>query len=224
MMSEARENPAPPQLRDEKIVVIDDSERFLSTCKKRLKSGGFHKVECANDKVTAYRKVTSFKPDLLLVDVHLNQEYDGLELLQMLRDRGYKGLAVVISGDATKEQCFRAAKAGANDYLVKGAHVNMPEEVARLFDRAAESTREIRPAALSNLGYLRSFGLTAREIEVLEQYTIDYCSQQELAKRVDKAPSQIRKLFSRIYTKLGINSLAQLIHILTSCSMFNDRL
>ena len=211
------------QQRNEKIVVIDDNERFLSTCRRWLRTGGFYRVECARDKVSAYKKVTSFKPDLLLVDIHLNKEYDGLDLLRMLRDRGYNNHAVVVSGDSSKEQCFRAAKAGANDFLLKRPHVNIPKEVARVLDQTVETPGMIRRAQLSNLGYLRSFGLTTREIDVLENYTIDYCSQRELAKRVDKAPSQIRKLFSRIYIKLGINSLAQLIHILTSCTLFNDR-
>ncbi|MCP4600920.1 MAG: response regulator transcription factor [Proteobacteria bacterium] len=156
-----------------------------------------------------------------LLDIHLEQKHDGLELLQILRVRGYQGIAVIVSGDSSKEQCFRAAKAGANDFLLKRPHIRIADEIARIFKQANEPNRPLCAAPLSELGYLRSFGLTPREIEILEEFTSDYCLQKELAYRVNKAPDQLRKSFSRIYQKLGVSNIGQVIHILTVCSMFN---
>ena len=74
--------------------------------------------------------------------------------------------------------------------------------------------------AVSELGYLRSFGLTPREIEILAAYSEDFPLQKVLADRVGKAESQVRKSFSRIQKKLGVDNLVQLGHVLTICAMF----
>ena len=210
--------------RNEQIIIVDDNRRFLSTCNRILTIGGFQNVLCfgsANDVLSEFKEL---KPDLMLLDIHLEEGLDGLELLYTLRNQGYVGPAVVISGDSSMEQCFRAAKAGANDFILKRPHINVAKEIDRILKESRYGKNEVCVRSLVDLGYLRSFGLTTREIDILQEYTIDYCSQQELARRVGKAPSQLRKVFSRIYRKLGIDSLSQLIHILTSCSMFNNRL
>lgn len=210
--------------RNEQIVIVDDNKRFLSTCSRILKQGGFQNIICfdsANNIMSAFAKLN---PDLILLDIHLEDGMDGLNLLHSLRNKGYDGPAVVLSGDSSMEQCFRAAKAGANDFILKRPHINIVEEVTRILNESRYEDNGIFAESLVELGYLRSFGLTMREISILQEYTIDYCSQPELAKRVGKAPSQLRKVFSRVYSKLGIDSLNQLIHILTSCSMFNSRI
>lgn len=209
-----------------KIVVIDDNQRFLTFCKRSLQSIGFSNIECINSELfnchdDLSKEICSYGPTLLLVDIHLNKQQDGIEFLQKLRQDGYQKLAVIISADSSKEQCFRAAKAGANDFWLKRPYVQLDVEVKRLLSKPIEPQLSLRTQPLGELGYLRSFGLTPSAIKLLEAFAVDYCSQEVLAKRLKKTPGQIRKTFSRIYKKLGISGLNQLVHILTSCALFS---
>lgn len=210
--------------RPEHIVIVDDNERFLSLCKKWLMAVGFQNIQCLRDGGPLMEDSDLVHSmDFLLIDIHLEDEKDGLELLRRVRQKGYRGLAVVISGDSSMHQCFRAVRAGANDFLLKRPRVNLAEEITDLLIRSVESREVLSAPALSDLGYLRSFGLTGKEIAMLEEYVVDYCSQQELALRIDKAESHVRKTFSRIYKKLQIDGLGQLVHVLTNCSMFSSK-
>lgn len=210
-----------PVIRKEIVVVLDDNERFLDICRRWLKSAGFADVRCLSNPDTAPNEIVSIDPDLVLVDIHLGSDYDGLKILRALRAANFRGLAVVVSGDSSKEQCFRAAKAGANDFILKRPNVKIGDEVCRVLDQAQKSNEPLRAVPLSELGYLRSFGLTPREIEILQEFAKDYGAQKTVADRLDKAPAQLRKAFARIYKKLDIDNLGQLIHVITVCSMFN---
>jgi hypothetical protein len=94
--------------------------------------------------------------------------------------------------------------------------------VTRLLDnqRGAAEGRTL-PEVVSDLGYLRSFGLTRKEISVLTEFSRDFPRISILAERIDQAPVQLRKIFSRIYEKLGIDSSHQLVRTLTICELFN---
>lgn len=215
--------PISSDIRREVLVMIDDNKRFLDICQRWLRTAGFYNIRCLSDADSAVETVMFLNPDLILVDIHLGNKYDGLNLLQTLRTMSYRGLAVVVSGDSSREQCFRAAKAGANDFLLKRPHVKIADEVCRVLNQARSPSEALRAASLSELGYLRSFGLTRGEIEILEEFAKDYCAQKIVADRLDKAPTQLRKAFGRIYKKLDIDSLGQLIHLLTICSMFDSK-
>jgi DNA-binding NarL/FixJ family response regulator len=208
--------------RPEKILVVDDRPRFLSAIQRQLDVAGFRDVQLAQDERTTLKLVDAFRPDVLLVDIHLDgSNRDGLELLTAIRSGGFAGVAVVISGDRSPEQFFRAARAGANDFLVKGPHVSVPEEIIRLLDgQRGHLGTSARVEAVSELGYLRSFGLTPKELDVLTEYATDFPRLNELAERIGQATVQLRKVFSRIYKKTGLKNLGQLAHVISVCAMF----
>ena len=210
-------------VKDELILVIDDSARFLAVCERQLNLSGFTNVECILDPTTAVDSIAKLSPDLVLVDIHLGGQHDGLVLLQTARNQGYRGVAVVVSGDSSQEQCFRAAKAGANDFLLKRPKVNIGSEVARIMANVKTPDPTIQARAISDLAYLRSFGLTRREIEILQEFSRDYGLLKVVADRLDSAEPQVRKAFVRIYKKLEVSGIHQLVHLLTICSMFSDR-
>lgn len=209
-------------MRAETILAIDDNNRFLESLQRQLEYADFRKVYLAIDAGTARALFDAYKPEILIVDIHLGDNGDdGLNFLSAVKSAGYQGTSVVVSADKSSQQFFRAARAGADDFLVKSPHVNFASEIVRLLEglRGA-SPKRLRSNIVSELGYLRSFRLTPKEIEVLREYTEGFPRLGELADRIDQAPVQLRKVFSRIYTKLGVNNLAQLAHILTVCEMF----
>ena len=209
-------------IRSETVVVVDDNVRFLDAARRQLMNGGFTDVNLAVDPGTAFTLVECCNPEVLLIDIDLaSVDLDGLELLGKVRSNGYRGIAVVVSGDRSPEQFFSAARAGADDFLVKGPHVSLPGEIIRMIDgnRGRRAPRA-RRSLVMDLGYLRSFGLTPREIEVLGEWATDFPRLQILSDRIGQATVQTRKLFSRVYKKIGIDNPAQLAHVLSVCALF----
>ncbi len=207
------------------IVIVDDNDRFVNAAQRTLNNAGFHNVETATTAETALGLVDSLNPYLTLIDIHLkNETRDGLDFLCQLRANGYKGIAVIITVDRSRPQFFRAARAGANDFLVKSPRLDLRAEVKRILARHhSSSDKEWHPQSISELGYLRSFGLTPREISILAEYATDFPRYKILADRVSKSERQIRKTFSRICKKLGVDNLSQLAHVLTVCAMFDEQ-
>ncbi|MDD5306863.1 MAG: response regulator [Deltaproteobacteria bacterium] len=204
-----------------KIVVLDDNLRFLTASKRSLVSYGFINVVLAETAAKAEPHIGPGVPDLLFVDIHLGGREDGLEFLRKARARGFDRLAAVISGDSSPSEFFRAAMGGANDFLVKGTRLDLGKEALRILSRGElDAGGEFRPENVADLGYLRTIGLTERDIEILTEFAVDFPRYKDLAHRMQQTEGHIRKTFSRICTTLGIENLPQLTHILTVCGMY----
>jgi DNA-binding NarL/FixJ family response regulator len=205
------------------VLVVDDDVGFLESTRKTLVNSGFKNVLTAVDIPTATKLIEAYQPSVALVDLDLGtRSQSGMDLVRQLGRHIDGPIPVVLSGDRSLEQFFRAARAGAIDFLVKGPHVDVPREVGRLINgkRGAAKGRSLHEI-VSDLGYLRSFGLTRGEIAVLVDFAKGFPKLSDLAERRAQAPVQTRKTFSRIYEKLGIPDLHQLIRTLTVCELFN---
>ncbi|MDD5309549.1 MAG: response regulator [Deltaproteobacteria bacterium] len=203
------------------IVVLDDNPRFLHSAKRALSWHGFTSITLAQTCADAERFVGPDGPDVLLVDIHLGGQEDGLAFLRTSRARGFRGLAVVISGDSAPREFFRAAMAEADDFLVKGTRLDLGVETERVLLRGGIAADERwRPRNVTDLGYLRTLGLSLGEIETLAEYAIGFPGHKEMAERMQKTEELVRTTFSRICKKLGIDNLSQLSHLLTVCGMY----
>lgn len=207
----------------ESVLLVDDNSRFLQMLSKRFLGAGFSNILCAVDIKTANVLLTMQKIDLMLVDIHFEDELsDGINFLVKAKQNGFTGRAIVISSDRSVDQFFRAAKAGAEDFLIKDTKVDFVCEVIRLIngERGVTQERENKQV-VSELGYLRCFGLTPKEISVLTEYAVDFPRLGILAERIEQAPVQLRKVFSRMYKKLDVDNIGQLARILVICELFS---
>jgi DNA-binding NarL/FixJ family response regulator len=202
---------------------VDDNVVVLQLMRRTLGLGGFGEVLTAVDVPTALKMIETLRPVLVLVDLDLGSAaQSGIDLLRQLKPLPDGPIPVVLSGDKTPEQFFRAARAGAVDFLVKEPGVNISKEVRRLLDGERGFTHpRTLPQIVSDLGYLRSFGLTRKEIHLLTEFADGFPRLSDLADREKQSPVQLRKCFSRIYSKLNIPDLHQLIRILMTCELFN---
>ena len=117
-----------------RVLLVDDNavDRELV---RRSTRGAFRLEEaiCALD---AMRSVSNSPPDCVLLDFHL-PDIDGLELLKWMVDRDLTVVMLTAQGDETV--AVRAMKAGAMDYVVKGADNgrSLYRVVHRTLDRAS---------------------------------------------------------------------------------------
>ena len=102
-----------------KILIVDDEPFNLDLLEQELAEQGYT-IERANDGAEALEKVTSFLPDVILLD-YMMPRMNGLEVLQRLRaDESYKSIPVILlTAKATQEDKVKGLDAGADDYVIK---------------------------------------------------------------------------------------------------------
>lgn len=81
-----------------RILVVDDDSSFFQSVDLVLRKKGFTCVWCL-DAETALTAARQYQPDVVMMDVHL-PDGDGLQLVGRLREEGYGGKIMVVTGDA----------------------------------------------------------------------------------------------------------------------------
>ncbi len=103
--------------RSPKVFLLDDDELIVSMLSRALKSAGFE-VQADTDPNGWMGKITTFAPDVLLLDIRM-PGHDGLDILGQIRERQLDIQVVMLTSDDTAETAVKAMKLGAADYLTK---------------------------------------------------------------------------------------------------------
>jgi PAS domain S-box-containing protein len=126
--------------RTYRVLIIDDSPEDRETYRRRLAQGPerfeFREAETGEEGLALCR---AFHPDCVLLD-YLLPDTDGLEVLTALtHECGTGDLAVlVLTGNGSEAVAVQALKAGAEDYLVKGAALDgLPQAVRAAVEKAS---------------------------------------------------------------------------------------
>ncbi|MDQ1479833.1 MAG: hypothetical protein QOI44_694 [Actinomycetota bacterium] len=115
-----------------RVLIVDDRDANVLLLEAILESEGVGCIEGLTDPVVAVDRCLEFRPDVLLLDLHM-PGMDGLAVLQELRERLAPDVflpVVVLTADATPVARQRALEAGAKDFLTKP--IDHPEVVLRL--------------------------------------------------------------------------------------------
>jgi len=80
-----------------KILIIDDDPDMVESSRIVLDSRGYE-TDVAQTRDEGMAKVESFQPDLILLDVMMQQPDDGIALAQDLRRKGVETPIVMLSG------------------------------------------------------------------------------------------------------------------------------
>jgi DNA-binding response OmpR family regulator len=100
-----------------KVLLADDDVEILAELEPFLAREGYQ-VLCARDGEDALRKVASFEPHLMVLDI-IMPRLDGREVLRRLRERG-SGLPILMLTQVTgADNRIRALNEGADDYIDK---------------------------------------------------------------------------------------------------------
>lgn len=120
------------------ILVVDDEEDIRLLIAGVLRDEGYATRE-ASGSATALTEIEQRRPGVVLLDIWLQgSELDGLEILQVVKDR-YPGIPVImISGHGNVETAVTAIKQGAYDYIEKPFKT---DRLLHLVDRAMEAAR-----------------------------------------------------------------------------------
>lgn len=102
-----------------RVLVVDDSLEIRRLIRLILEH--HFVVECAPDALSALEQIERQVPDVVLLDIMLNDGMTGLELLKVIRrNQQMAGCAVVMITAIDKPALYdEAMHLGANDYFIK---------------------------------------------------------------------------------------------------------
>lgn len=99
------------------IIMIDDDSFYLEQYKKYLQDA--YNVLCAENTLTGADLIEEHNPDLILLDISMRSENEGLDILPALKEK-YPWIPVIIVTNHDNHTIFRKAMdRGASDYFVK---------------------------------------------------------------------------------------------------------
>lgn len=100
-----------------KVLVVEDDPKIASFIQKGLREAGFV-VDRADDGEQALLLTREFKYDVAVIDIML-PKFDGLSLIDLMRQRGIETPILVLSARHTVDDRIRGLQQGADDYMVK---------------------------------------------------------------------------------------------------------
>ncbi|MBP8286399.1 MAG: response regulator [Rhodoferax sp.] len=105
-----------------RVLVVDDDAVMRTFVVNSLRRLGIQSIETATDGTSAMRTMVSFKPDLVLTDIHM-KPMDGLEFVQHLRAHNNPLVnemkVIFMSADASSATLQEAMPLGTFGYIVK---------------------------------------------------------------------------------------------------------
>ncbi len=106
------------EFKDLKVLVVDDESSIRKILSASLEDEGFQ-VESAESGTEALAKISDFKPNVMLLDVWMPGDLDGIQVLDKLEGLEQKTNVIVMSGHGSIETAVKAVKLGAWDFIEK---------------------------------------------------------------------------------------------------------
>ena len=102
------------------VLIVDDDKGMVDSIQRFLKREKVYDLEIAYDGFEAGQKFTTFKPDLIILDIKM-PGLDGYELCSHIRKKpeNKNTKILLISGEVNQNGLQQIKKSGADDYLAK---------------------------------------------------------------------------------------------------------
>jgi DNA-binding NarL/FixJ family response regulator len=194
-----------------RVVIVDDHQMFRSGVRAELGTA-VDVVGEAGDVEEAVAVIEATKPDVVLLDVHLNAGGGGIEVLKRVTVPGTRFLALSVSDAA--EDVIGVVRAGARGYVTKTIS---GRELAAAIERVAGGDAVFSPRLAGFV--LDAFtgaapdpeldSLTAREREVLRLIARGY-AYKEIARELVISIKTVESHVSSVLRKLQLSSSREL--------------
>lgn len=178
-----------------KLVLVDDEYYAIEGEKHMLdwESYGIKIAGTASDGTQGIEVIKECRADIVIADIRM-QELDGLDMIKILRDDGFKGKIIILSGYQDFEYARAAIDLKVDKYLTKPLDVEEFESVIRsITEKLREETGAPNPLLPDLLN------------DVLQEIEEHYTENIQLAGLSEKffcSPAYLSKLFKRY---MGMN-------------------
>ncbi len=137
-------------MKDIKIMLVDDEERFLATTRKLLEKRGYD-VQTASSGTEALEKLKKHDIHVVILDVKM-PGMDGISTLKEIKMRFPLVEVIMLTGHGTIEFAVDGLKAGATNFLMKPSDPNeLIAKAEEAFAKRQQLEERIRLAQMHNV-------------------------------------------------------------------------
>lgn len=208
-------------MRKLRILIADDHALIRRGARTILQARRGWKIvgEATNGRETL-EKTLKLKPDVVVVDISM-PELDGVEVTRQIRKSLPDVKVLVLTMHESDQMIRRALDAGANGYLLKSDLIDdLPEAVRTVSENKSFLTPKISEIVLK--GFINTGNkpdeekragvrITPRELEII-RLLAEGKSNKEVSTQLGITVRTVETHRSKIMLKLGLHSLAELIH------------
>lgn len=101
-----------------KVLIVDDEQVIRDALALKLRAEDFE-VVASGDGLEGLRSFHSFKPDLVILDIVMPGNMDGLTLCRRIREVADTPVMMLSAQAITEENIIEGLQAGADEYLIK---------------------------------------------------------------------------------------------------------
>jgi DNA-binding NarL/FixJ family response regulator len=207
------------------VLLVEDHELYRMGLSLLLsKADNINLLSEAADGTEGIKKARELSPDVILMDIGL-PNIDGIEATQRIKDFNQNIKILIFTSRDSENDVFEAFKAGADGYIMKGA---TPEQTISAIQSVYEGIGWIDPniakMVFSNLqkpsakiisepesskqGRNNSYGLTERELDVLE-LMVEGLTNPQIAEKLVVSRATAKAHVHSILQKLCASSRTQ---------------
>lgn len=199
------------------VYVVDDDDVVLRGVVRCLEQVGHHVISfrSAEDFLDQYQDdhVGCLVLDLCLTGM------SGHRLQEELRERDIRIPILFMSGHASIQDATQSFRMGAVDFLEKPLDIEcLKRRVAAAIEK--DRNRRVKKRRLDEIGRLID-GLTDREKEIM-RLVVDGMATKKIAYQLDISPKTVEVHRSNITKRMCVESVAQLVGMVTEYRLAND--
>ena len=192
-----------------RILIVEDEEIYADVYSARLGPLGYQ-IETATDVLTAFQKLESFQPDIVILDLRL-QRQDSEEGLAFLTEiTGYNPAikVIVVTVEGTIENAMKAHKSGAYDFIEKRTqgYNELPFRVNQAYEKL-QLERRIVALQQSEIDRIKGYRYGPGKVIVGDSE-----SMHRLFESVDRVASTDTTVLVQGESGTGKELIAQAIH------------
>ena len=196
------------------IMIVDDHSMIREGLKQLLElDGDMRVVEEASDGVECLEKISTAKPDVLLLDINMPR-MNGIEVLAKLKEEKIKTKVLVLTVHNEIDYLLKAVEIGINGYLLKDSESS---ELKKAIVSVVNGENYIQPSLIPSLNAKmiqrdndkdKIEDLTRRELEVLKLLaTGNY--NKEIAEELGISERTVKNHVSNIFKKIEVTDRTQ---------------
>ena len=197
------------------VLIVDDHPIVLQGCRRMLQDVGVSDVIEARDTAAGYRLFSERGPDVVIVDLGLQDNgLGGLELIRRIRTDDLNVRILVFSMHSDPVIVARALQAGATGYVVKDTS---PEAITEAFQKVRAGRRYLSDELAMQVAFANTPGaqsplaeLTPRELQTLSLLA-EGKPYTRIAEELNVSYKTVVNLSSQLKQKLDAENLPELI-------------
>jgi two-component system invasion response regulator UvrY len=197
------------------IILIEDHLLIREVWKDALSSIEGYNIIAESDNIDdAYEKISELKPDIIITDINLKGE-NGAELISKICNTIPNPKIIVVSMNNEYSFIKKAFTIGVKGYVTKySPKADLIESIERVNNGEIFMCSEVKKLFLEksiNPGKEDNIHLSLRELDIIKLIAKGH-SNKEIATNLDLSIKTVEGHKTKIYKKLGVRSIAELVN------------